>query len=97
MGRSTPVRQLSCSKCRARDGVRVSFERARTGAGFPTWFNVVAVARVGSGVQCRCRSCGHEYVSQSCAARHAMLAVERQKARALAQNGSEDKAGVKGE
>jgi hypothetical protein len=48
-------------------------------AGFynPTWFNVVAVARNGRRVLCRCRTCGHEYTTASTAAHRAMDSAER--------------------
>ena len=77
MGRSTPHRRLACSKCRERDTFNVLVSEGTSGFYNPTWFNVVAVARRGRQVICRCRTCGHEYATGSTAAHRAMDSIER--------------------
>mgnify|MGYP000895077129 CR=1 FL=1 len=79
MGRSTPVRRLSCSRCRKRDFFRVRTEEASTGLYFPTWFNVVVIGSTADGrrVQCKCVNCGHEYKSTSIAAHRALYVLNR--------------------
>ena len=76
MSRSTPQRRLACAKCREKDTHRVLVSEGLTGVYEPTWFNVVAVSRRGRQVLCRCRTCGHEYATNSTAAHRAIRYAE---------------------
>ena len=76
MGRSTPVRALYCSKCKAKWSYM--YARSNYSPTFWRWFNVEVIETRGQGVLCRCNTCGHEYVSRGRAA-YARIAAMKAK------------------
>lgn len=56
MGLSTPVRKLFCSKCKEK-----YWGKCRH-------FDIEVLGQKGEGVECRCRQCGHKYITYSRAA-----------------------------
>lgn len=57
-------RSLRCSRC-----YNENISNYILGLGGIVWENVDAVKRVGNYYLCRCRNCGHEYKTNSLAAR----------------------------
>jgi hypothetical protein len=59
MSRSTPIRQLYCSRCKAKHFLAAL-------CGEPKHFNVIVRGRTSSGAaDCRCNTCGHTWISNS--------------------------------
>lgn len=59
MSRSKPTRRLYCSRCKAK-----YFMAAVCGS--PKHFNIIVRGRTASGAaDCRCRTCGHTYITNS--------------------------------
>lgn len=64
MGNSSPIRSLHCSKCYEKDWINNEL----FGEGI-TWQNVEPIKKAGQLILCKCKTCGHEYKSNSIAAR----------------------------
>lgn len=59
MSRSKPIRCLYCSRCKAKHFIAGL-------CGSPKHFNVVVYGKTQTGnARCKCRTCGHRYVSGS--------------------------------
>lgn len=68
MSRSTPVCQLKCSKCQAKATFAQRFGNA---------FDVAVYGRYGDYALCRCKTRGHEYKSNSRAAKHRLWQMDK--------------------
>lgn len=60
--------KLRCSKCYNADIDKYEIDRCMGRIPSRTWEGVDAIERTDKGVRCRCKRCGHEYVSNAVAA-----------------------------
>lgn len=75
MGRSTPTRQLYCSRCKEKWHRR--YQLSNFNPEFWRWFNVQVVGDQGGRALIRCLTCGHEYLSKSVAAQRGLAAFRK--------------------
>lgn len=60
--------KLRCSKCYKADSDNYDIDRIMGKMPGKTWQAVDAIKRTENGVLCKCRRCGHEYISSASAA-----------------------------
>ncbi|WP_300500530.1 hypothetical protein [Marinobacter sp.] len=77
MGQSTPIRMLYCSKCKAK--WQREYALSHFSPELRKWFNVMVVEARGDKALIRCFTCGHEYESQSRAARRELAHFKKRK------------------
>jgi len=68
------TRSLRCVPCYEKN-----WHRARAGLDYTGWEDVSVEEAKGTGYVCRCRQCGHEYISYSSAARRVHQYLMRRK------------------
>lgn len=75
MGRSTPIRQLYCSRCKKK--WERQYALSNWNPEYWRWFNVSVIADLGNKALVRCGNCGYEYHSRSIAALRQLDSVRK--------------------
>lgn len=68
--------RLRCSQCHGKGWLQ--YHLSNFSSEMRSWNNVEVVKRRGEKILCRCRTCGHEYLSDSKPARNAMAYKEKE-------------------
>ena len=68
--------KLRCSKCYDKNIDKYEIDRCMGKIVAKNWYGVDAISKNDKGVLCRCRACGHEYISNAVAAYRRISSME---------------------